>query len=198
MALTLITLREESYEATKNGSEQDYLEHLSRAIASAIARSETNSIDDAGKQSDPAGEREPEDRPTNSRFRTSPPQTPADAGVSVSGISTEQVTPNRVVINLTREHGAGSLAHEWFHAVDNYFARMRGEKSGMLTEKPYPNGEGVRPEMVMAFRDLMKSITDTSVYGASRNLDKKRTKDYWSTGRNGRALIRELRDCQVA
>ncbi len=181
LGIDIDTLREESYEATKNGSEQDYLEHLSRAIASAIARSETNSIDDAGKQSDPAGEREPEDSPRIADSEL-PPQTPADAGVSVSGISTEQVTPNRVVINLTREHGAGSLAHEWFHAVDNYFARMRGEKSGMLTEKPYPNGEGVRPEMVMAFRDLMKSITDTGVMARSRNLDKKRTKDYWSTG----------------
>ena len=29
--------------------------------------------------------------------------------------------PVKVVINLTKKNGAGSLAHEWFHALDNYF-----------------------------------------------------------------------------
>jgi hypothetical protein len=33
--------------------------------------------------------------------------------------------PGTVVINLTKTQGAGSLAHEWFHALDNYFARKR-------------------------------------------------------------------------
>ena len=31
------------------------------------------------------------------------------------------------VINLTKTKGAGSLAHEWFHALDNYFQRKRSE-----------------------------------------------------------------------
>lgn len=35
--------------------------------------------------------------------------------------------PGSIVINLTKTKGAGSLAHEWFHALDNYFARKRGE-----------------------------------------------------------------------
>ncbi|HOI95559.1 MAG TPA: PLxRFG domain-containing protein [Syntrophobacter fumaroxidans] len=30
-------------------------------------------------------------------------------------------------INLTKMKGAGSLAHEWFHALDHYFARQGGE-----------------------------------------------------------------------
>ncbi len=30
------------------------------------------------------------------------------------------------VINLTKIKGAGSLAHEWFHAMDHYFARQDG------------------------------------------------------------------------
>lgn len=34
--------------------------------------------------------------------------------------------PGNLVINLTKTKGAGSLAHEWFHALDNYFSRMRG------------------------------------------------------------------------
>jgi hypothetical protein len=96
--------------------------------------------------------------------------------------TTGSVTPNRVVINLTRKNGAGSLAHEWFHAVDNYFARMRGEKAGMLTESYPAKREGVRPEMVEAFKKVMMAIQSTGVRERSKNMDKKRTKDYWSTG----------------
>ena len=96
--------------------------------------------------------------------------------------TTGAVTPNRVVINLTRKNGAGSLAHEWFHAVDNYFARMRGEKAGFLTESYPARRDGVRPEMVDAFKRVMDAIRESGVRERSKNLDKKRTKDYWSTG----------------
>lgn len=34
---------------------------------------------------------------------------------------------DRVVINLTRIKGAGSLAHEWWHAFDHYLARQSGK-----------------------------------------------------------------------
>lgn len=43
-------------------------------------------------------------------------------------------------MNLTNRHkpdekaGAGSLGHEWFHALDNYFSRMRGKKSDHMTD----------------------------------------------------------------
>jgi hypothetical protein len=96
--------------------------------------------------------------------------------------TTGQVSPNRVVINLTRKNGAGSLAHEWFHAVDNYFARMRGEKAGFLTESFPAKRDGVRPEMVDAFKRVMMAIQSTGVRERSKQMDKQRTKDYWSTG----------------
>lgn len=32
--------------------------------------------------------------------------------------------PERAVINLTKLNGAGSLAHEWWHALDHYFGRQ--------------------------------------------------------------------------
>jgi hypothetical protein len=35
----------------------------------------------------------------------------------------------RAVINLTKERGAGSLAHEWFHGMDHYFGRQDGKAS---------------------------------------------------------------------
>lgn len=90
--------------------------------------------------------------------------------------------PGQIVINLTKERGAGSLAHEWFHGLDNYFSRARGQKADYMTLKPYERGDGVRPEMVAAFADVMKAINSTALIQRSRVLDGTRSKDYWSTG----------------
>ena len=43
-----------------------------------------------------------------------------------SGWASAHFEPSNLVINLTKTRGAGALAHEWFHALDNYFARKRG------------------------------------------------------------------------
>lgn len=37
--------------------------------------------------------------------------------------------PSYAVINLTKMQGAGSLAHEWLHSLDHYFARLDGAAS---------------------------------------------------------------------
>lgn len=87
---------------------------------------------------------------------------------------------SKLAINLTKKNGAGSLAHELFHAIDNYFSRKDG-KNDFLTESQRA-GENVRPEIVQAFRQLMNAINTTSIKERSKNLDKRRTKDYWSTG----------------
>jgi|GEM_PF-6130127 len=58
-----------------------------------------------------------------------------------SGWASAHFEPDRLVINLTKPRGAGSLAHEWFHALDNYFSRMRsGEvkvKRGFGADEAY-------------------------------------------------------------
>jgi len=46
-------------------------------------------------------------------------------GARGKGTAAAHYEPSRVVINLTKTQGAGSLAHEWFHALDNYFGRTR-------------------------------------------------------------------------
>jgi len=46
-------------------------------------------------------------------------------GARGKGMAAAHYEPGRVVINLTKTQGAGSLAHEWFHALDNYFGRTR-------------------------------------------------------------------------
>lgn len=42
-----------------------------------------------------------------------------------SGTASAHFEAGQQVINLTKTSGAGSLAHEWFHALDNYFQRSR-------------------------------------------------------------------------
>jgi DNA repair protein RadC/predicted ABC-type ATPase len=58
--------------------------------------------------------------------------------------------PDFLVINLTKTRGAGTLAHEWFHALDHYFQRKRnpagvvGNKGDYITTNPedyYTNGK---------------------------------------------------------
>ena len=100
--------------------------------------------------------------------------------------------PGKVVINLTKRSGAGSLGHEWWHAVDNYFSRMRKSADGFMTSsrdvlqqakgsQVVPSGEGVRLEMVQAFGDVMRAIHSTALRDRSAKLDERRSKDYWST-----------------
>lgn len=47
-------------------------------------------------------------------------------GARGSGKAAAHFEHDSLVINLTKTKGAGSLAHEWFHALDNYFRRQRG------------------------------------------------------------------------
>ena len=78
-----------------------------------------------------------------------------------------------VVINLTKMKGAGSLAHEWAHALDNYFGLMEAKQersrqygSGLdrkyLTESGYIRG-GARKEVRDAFAEVMKALKRKTV-----------------------------------
>ena len=56
-------------------------------------------------------------------------------GARGRGIFNAHYEPGKVVINLTKTRGHGALAHEWFHALDNYFASMVGVKGGNATDR---------------------------------------------------------------
>ncbi|WP_339731362.1 LPD5 domain-containing protein [uncultured Pseudomonas sp.] len=63
------------------------------------------------------------------------------------GRASAHFEPDTIVINLTKTKGAGSLAHEWFHAADNYFAGKRQERAyGASRESSYIT---YRPEPMM-------------------------------------------------
>ncbi|HUU53224.1 MAG TPA: LPD1 domain-containing protein, partial [Candidatus Bathyarchaeia archaeon] len=85
--------------------------------------------------------------------------------------------PGYGVINLTKMRGAGSLAHEWFHALDHYLARQdtkasseketnkRGDlvyKTGRNREDFQSHGKSykskVRPELQAAYGNVVDTM----------------------------------------
>lgn len=87
----------------------------------------------------------------------------------------------QTVINLTKKSGAGSLAHEWFHAFDHNFGKRRDGKDVYITESAYLPTKEVRKEVTDAFADIVKAIRQTGLVSRSEAIDKTRSKDYWST-----------------
>ncbi|MBL3524113.1 hypothetical protein IM876_15650 [Serratia plymuthica] len=103
--------------------------------------------------------------------------------------------PGEVVINITKNNGAGSLAHEWFHALDNYFGQAdvgggRGInyattrrrqtmmfKDGKMVPADYP----VRQEVWDAWKGVMKAVGDSGMVARAQKLDELRSKPYWAT-----------------
>ena len=77
--------------------------------------------------------------------------------------------PGKLVINLTKLSGGGSLAHEWAHAVDHYFGELDREK-GTAGQAIGATGwydrvrdidrhlANLRPEMRDAFRGILEAM----------------------------------------
>ncbi|WP_412674127.1 LPD38 domain-containing protein [Aeromonas caviae] len=121
--------------------------------------------------------------------------------------------PGKVVINLTKMNGAGSLGHEWWHALDDYFAKLRSGKENMTEAldvelasrgSNFAHRGEVRREMVEAFGAVMRSIKQTALKARASKLDSKRTKQYWTTNTEMSArsfesyLIAKLQDQGVS
>ncbi len=90
-------------------------------------------------------------------------------GARGSGRAAAHYEPGKLVINLTKMSGAGSLAHEWAHAVDHYFGELDGDAgsrgapkgaSGWYdrTESRVSALANLRPQMAAAFDRVMATI----------------------------------------
>lgn len=76
----------------------------------------------------------------------------------------------RRVINLTKKSGAGCMAHEWWHAVDNFAAG--GGIHNFATERAdHPKAHAI-----------LEAIEKTAFFTRSKNLAKFKG-DYWTEGR---------------
>ena len=91
--------------------------------------------------------------------------------------------PDTVVINLTKKYGAGSLAHEWFHALDNSFMKKDDKQLGYTSELANENNplSHNRPEVMLAFFNLRNILEKSRLFERSKEWDKAKTDDYWST-----------------
>ena len=95
--------------------------------------------------------------------------------------------PGEVVINLTKKSGPGSLAHEWFHAFDNYFVRL--DKTGETKPQSLDrfstswtrSQENMRPEVWQAFKQIRDVVSKGDFSDRSRKLDDARSKPYYGT-----------------
>lgn len=85
--------------------------------------------------------------------------------------------PSRRVINLTKKNGAGCMAHEWFHAVDNWMMYREGF-DGYATEA----GNAATTEAGRAGAALLQAIKKTEFYRRSSRLSVFKG-DYWVEGR---------------
>ena len=98
-----------------------------------------------------------------------------------------------MAINLTKERGAGSLAHEWMHALDDYLGDMLGKMdmasetgrvafSALGLEESEKDLVGMRPEMLRALGKVYSAVrTETGLEKRSKNLDGRRTGSaYWA------------------
>ena len=98
------------------------------------------------------------------------------------GAASAHYEPGKIIINLTKTRGAGALAHEWFHALDNYFQRQRGvgptRETSYITYNPKEDVEGVRIEVAEVFEDLITALDESPMKGRAAMLDK--GTGYWS------------------
>lgn len=100
-------------------------------------------------------------------------------GARGSGRANAHYEPAQTVINLTKTNGAGALAHEWFHALDNYLA------GGMsfMTEQRQPKSvvDERLNEPLKALREAINSMTEKGYRGRSEKADGYRSKPYFGS-----------------
>ena len=93
-------------------------------------------------------------------------------GARGSGWAAAHYEPVQVVINLTKTKGAGALAHEWWHAVDNFMSRNAGVPLGYASE--FNGIDNMHPEIRRAMAGLMDAVGNSAY--AKRSRDKG---EYW-------------------
>ncbi|KAA8668348.1 LPD1 domain-containing protein [Clostridium sp. MT-14] len=112
-------------------------------------------------------------------------------GARGSGNASAHYESCRRVINITKIRGAGSLSHEWLHALDDFIGSIcENEVSYPYASFNINNSNKLSPELLKVFKDLIYSLKYKNESGnakqsdfliESRKLDEGRKKDYFST-----------------
>ena len=90
--------------------------------------------------------------------------------------------PVKVVINLTKNKGAGSLGHEWFHSFDNYLGRKAKTSATSMMTHDFDKGgqQNISSEIIDGFQLVSNVISQSGLEERCKNLDKRREKEYWT------------------
>ena len=111
------------------------------------------------------------------------------------GKAAAHFVPGLNEINITRNSGAGSLAHEWGHALDHYFGVQAGKAK---SDEPFLSsvarysrnlGNNIRPEIVEAYSNLMKVIRNKEIIETPQEVEQSR-KDYFE--RSNKSLLKGI------
>lgn len=103
-------------------------------------------------------------------------------GARGRGSAMAHYEPDRNVINMTKKRGAGSLAHEWAHAMDAYLGKKLGLYGYMSENVKSDKVFASAKELLTAFEK--QDGKETAFYAASKNFDgayKKAGNGYWSS-----------------
>jgi len=110
------------------------------------------------------------------------------------------------VINLTKMHGAGHLAHEWFHALDHYLGRLdakaesekeKNERGDLVYPTSMPSkdylshGASYKSKLRQELRDAYKNLMDTMYKKAEQYVEDTKQADKF-LGKAREELRKEL------
>lgn len=87
----------------------------------------------------------------------------------------------RRVINLTKKKGNGCVAHEWFHALDNYLMIQAGKPSLFMVADSRAYGNCEKSQLYTAAADLRCALQRSEMYTRSKRIDELKSKPYWAT-----------------
>ncbi|TMS80565.1 LPD1 domain-containing protein [Pseudoalteromonas sp. S554] len=104
-------------------------------------------------------------------------------GARGSGSAAAHYEPSLNIINLTRFNGAGSIAHEFFHSIDNRLAKKCGHNETLYSELTKKPDHIDITHRLDAFNKITSHCIDknSQYYNRALSIDgQKGTKKYWS------------------
>ena len=87
----------------------------------------------------------------------------------------------RRVVNLTKRSGNGCVAHEWFHALDNYLMIEAGRPHCFAVTDTLAYGQSTKSPIFAAAVDLKKALKASPMAARSAKIDAFKSKPYWAT-----------------
>ena len=85
------------------------------------------------------------------------------------------------VVNLTKRSGNGCVAHEWFHALDNYLMIEAGRPSLFMVNDHHAYGNSEKSQLQESARLLKVELLNSQMKRRSDKIDTFKSKPYWGT-----------------